>query len=67
MDVTPTCPPAPIPARLLDRRDLAALFGVRTETIASWQKRGALPPAITLGKKSYWAPASIAALLAARG
>jgi DNA-binding transcriptional MerR regulator len=48
---------------MLDRRDLARLFRVRTETIRNWERRGILPPPTMMGARPYWSPASIAALV----
>lgn len=35
--------------------DIAALFGVRTDTVLGWERSGRFPPAgIKVGTKRYW-------------
>jgi hypothetical protein len=53
----------PLPRKLLDRGDLAEMFGVTRETIRDWQKRGLLPGPIVVGTKPLWRAEAIAALL----
>jgi DNA-binding transcriptional MerR regulator len=39
------------------------MFGVTTETIGDWARRGLLPSPLRIGNKRFWTPAAIAALL----
>jgi predicted DNA-binding transcriptional regulator AlpA len=49
--------------RLLNRKAVADLFDVTTETIGEWARRGHLPRPLRIGRKLFWRPEAIAALL----
>jgi predicted DNA-binding transcriptional regulator AlpA len=51
------------PKRMLSRRDVADMFGVSPETVGEWVRRGLLPSPLRIGRKLFWTPEAIAALL----
>jgi|GEM_PF-1731200 len=41
-------------SRYLATKDVAAIFGVRPNTILEWEKEGKFPPATIVGKPKRW-------------
>jgi predicted DNA-binding transcriptional regulator AlpA len=56
-------PARALPERLLNRRAVADLFGISRETLRVWEKRGLLPTPLRMGRRAYWDPRVIVALL----
>ena len=58
-----TTPTVPLPARLLERDDLCAIFGVTYQTLKRWVREGVIPPPLGVGRRAKWHPSTIDAFL----